>query len=163
MTPHACPVCFGHGTVSKPPHVAGDQPSWTDNQSDPYACRACNGTGIVWESYIMVQPVYAILSELGSKPNGHIEIGMLPKGQNESERSPGMTPDSCPVLRGGPFHGRTAWFPASLMGADRTVRLSVPAPAGPVSGDLPDLNSRPLVARYRYNHAQTSLVFVDYD
>ncbi len=70
---------------------------------------------------------------------------------------------SDPTLSGGPFHGRTAWFPSSLMGADRTVRLPVPEPVGPVSGDLPDLNSRVLVARYRCNHAQSSLVFIGYD
>ena len=49
MTPHACPVCYGQGTVSKPPHVAGDQLTWTDNRTDTYPCRACKGTGVVWE------------------------------------------------------------------------------------------------------------------
>lgn len=49
MTPYKCPVCHGHGTVSKPPWVAGDQRDWVDSGSggDAYACRACHGSGIV--------------------------------------------------------------------------------------------------------------------
>ena len=49
MTPHECPVCSGHGTVSKPPHVAGDQVEWTATGTDLYPCHACKGTGVVWE------------------------------------------------------------------------------------------------------------------
>jgi len=48
MIPHKCPVCNGHGTVSRPPWIAGDVSTWTGN-ADTYPCKACNGTGIVWE------------------------------------------------------------------------------------------------------------------
>jgi len=51
MIPHQCPVCNGHGTVSKPPWVAGDIQGWTDCSTVPYVCRACEGTGIIWESH----------------------------------------------------------------------------------------------------------------
>lgn len=47
-TPHTCPPCNGHGTVSRPPWIAGDQESWTASSTNPYPCRACGGTGIVW-------------------------------------------------------------------------------------------------------------------
>lgn len=46
--PHRCPVCEGTGLVSKPPHIAGDQQTWTDSQPRPYPCQACGGSGIVW-------------------------------------------------------------------------------------------------------------------
>ncbi len=46
--PHKCPVCIGTGLVSRPPGVAGDVDSWTDNQTAPYPCRACGGAGIIW-------------------------------------------------------------------------------------------------------------------
>jgi DnaJ-class molecular chaperone len=49
MKPHKCPVCRGQGTVSKPPHIAGDQDAWVSSDVGPYMCRACNGTGIIWE------------------------------------------------------------------------------------------------------------------
>jgi hypothetical protein len=49
MIPHKCPVCDGAGTVLRPPWIAGDVPCWVDNSSGPYQCRACIGTGIVWE------------------------------------------------------------------------------------------------------------------
>lgn len=50
MTPHTCPVCNGQGKVSRPPYIPGNQESWMS--SDPFQtfdCRACTGTGIVWE------------------------------------------------------------------------------------------------------------------
>ena len=47
--PHKCPVCGGQGTVSKPPYIAGDQPTWTAFDSPPYPCLACNGTGVIWD------------------------------------------------------------------------------------------------------------------
>lgn len=48
--PHKCPVCDGAGKVSRPPDVPGDrQLRWTDGTL--YDCRACNGTGIVWEHF----------------------------------------------------------------------------------------------------------------
>jgi hypothetical protein len=48
MIPHACPVCNGAGTISKPPYVAGDQMQWGDSGTAPYPCPACGGTGIIW-------------------------------------------------------------------------------------------------------------------
>ena len=47
MTPHACPVCYGHGRMSNLPPLADYQPPLMDDGRDPYPCRACNGTGIV--------------------------------------------------------------------------------------------------------------------
>lgn len=49
MKPHKCPVCDGTGLVSKPSHIAGDIHMWTDSQTAPYPCRACTGSGIIWE------------------------------------------------------------------------------------------------------------------
>lgn len=48
--PHQCPVCNGHGNsfIRPPPWLAGDQP-WPPGGTDQYRCRACNGTGIVWD------------------------------------------------------------------------------------------------------------------
>lgn len=43
-----CPVCDGTGLVSRPPHIAGDQESWTDSSAGPWMCSACNGTGIIF-------------------------------------------------------------------------------------------------------------------
>ena len=47
--PHCCPVCHGAGTVSRPPWVAGDQPTWDAGGIEFYECRACKGSGMVWE------------------------------------------------------------------------------------------------------------------
>lgn len=47
MTPHRCPVCNGTGLVSRPPWIAGDQPTWTDTSAGPYLCNACAGTGVI--------------------------------------------------------------------------------------------------------------------
>ena len=47
-TPHKCPVCDGTGLVSRPPHIAGDVEIWTDSQTGPYVCPACNGMCIVY-------------------------------------------------------------------------------------------------------------------
>ena len=47
--PFACSVCNGHGTVNRPPWIAGDQLEWAASDSGPYECRACGGTGIVWK------------------------------------------------------------------------------------------------------------------
>lgn len=49
LIPHCCPVCNGHGTVSRPPWVAGDAESWAHTDTGPYTCQACKGTGIIWE------------------------------------------------------------------------------------------------------------------
>jgi len=47
--PHACPVCNGFGTVSRPPHVAGDVLAWSSSSAGPYTCPACKGAGVLWE------------------------------------------------------------------------------------------------------------------
>lgn len=46
--PHKCPVCEGIGTTSRPPYVAGDQATWYASDCR-FPCRACKGSGIVWE------------------------------------------------------------------------------------------------------------------
>ena len=46
--PFSCPVCFGHGSVSKPPHIPGDQVVCTAGSACGYPCHACRGTGIIW-------------------------------------------------------------------------------------------------------------------
>jgi len=48
MKIYKCPVCNGQGTVSKPPHITGDQETWVDNSASPYTCHACSGTGVIW-------------------------------------------------------------------------------------------------------------------
>jgi len=58
MTPFMCPVCNGHGTVSKPPWIAGDVYAWVGCALRTYPCPACGGTGIIWlkseeESYVI--------------------------------------------------------------------------------------------------------------
>ena len=45
---YRCPACNGHGTVSRPPWIAGDQETWPASSIETYSCRACGGTGIVW-------------------------------------------------------------------------------------------------------------------
>ena len=48
-SPHVCPVCNGHGTVTRPPWVAGDASTWAAaGASDLYPCHACAGKGLVW-------------------------------------------------------------------------------------------------------------------
>lgn len=64
-TPHCCPVCNGHGTVSRPPHTAGDVPTWGASGIETYPCRACEGTGIVW-SHSVIQHVRHTPSERGT-------------------------------------------------------------------------------------------------
>ena len=46
--PHKCPACNGHGTVSRPPWIPGDQETWDAATTTTYQCRACGGSGIVW-------------------------------------------------------------------------------------------------------------------
>ena len=48
MTLYKCPVCNGQGSVNRPPWVAGDQQEWSDTNTGPYLCQACQGTGILW-------------------------------------------------------------------------------------------------------------------
>ncbi len=46
--PFSCPTCYGHGTVQKPPWIAGDQLTWTGSSVELYQCPSCSGTGIIW-------------------------------------------------------------------------------------------------------------------
>ena len=48
-TPHCCPNCGGHKTVSKPPWIAGDKNEWPSSGTKTYPCPTCNETGIIWE------------------------------------------------------------------------------------------------------------------
>ena len=50
MAKQACPVCRGSGLVTRPPHIAGDQDTWTDSRTAPYTCPVCRGTGLVEET-----------------------------------------------------------------------------------------------------------------
>lgn len=45
--PYKCPVCDGAGKVSRPPWVAGDQPTWSGDSFALYDCQACT-KGILW-------------------------------------------------------------------------------------------------------------------
>lgn len=40
-----CPVCDGTGLVSRPPWIAGDQPTWSSTSCGPYPCKRCGGLG----------------------------------------------------------------------------------------------------------------------
>ena len=42
----SCPKCNGQGTVSKPPHLAGDITQWTSSETS-YTCDVCNGAKII--------------------------------------------------------------------------------------------------------------------
>lgn len=55
-TPHKCPVCDDTGKVSRPPYVAGDQPTWEGTSIGTYPCPACHGTGIIWEANFTIGP-----------------------------------------------------------------------------------------------------------
>jgi Zn finger protein HypA/HybF involved in hydrogenase expression len=44
---YLCPNCHGQKTVSKPPHIAGDQETWTAGDSKLYPCPTCNGMGYI--------------------------------------------------------------------------------------------------------------------
>ncbi len=41
-----CPKCDGQGTVSKPPHIAGDVYEWSSS-SISHTCDICNGNKII--------------------------------------------------------------------------------------------------------------------
>ena len=41
-----CPKCNGQGSVSIPPHVAGDVGQWTSSATQ-YVCDVCNGAKII--------------------------------------------------------------------------------------------------------------------
>jgi hypothetical protein len=50
MIPHMCPVYNGQGLASRPPWIPGDIPRWdSSNAGATYQCRACGGTGIIWQ------------------------------------------------------------------------------------------------------------------
>jgi len=49
---YQCPVCNGHGTISKPPWVAGDKLTWSDIGTGLYKCKACDGTGVLWHENV---------------------------------------------------------------------------------------------------------------
>ncbi len=51
----SCPTCHGHGIVSKPPWLAGDQMTWAASSCSCYPCRSCNGSGIVWSEVDYIQ------------------------------------------------------------------------------------------------------------
>jgi hypothetical protein len=42
-----CPICDGTGLVSRPPGVAGDQPTFVSTSCGPWPCRPCTGTGLL--------------------------------------------------------------------------------------------------------------------
>jgi hypothetical protein len=46
-----CPICRGTGLVSRPPHIAGDQPYFVSDSSGPWPCNGCNGIGLVLVAY----------------------------------------------------------------------------------------------------------------
>lgn len=50
MKPYKCPVCDGAGHVQRPPWVAGDQHEWSSGTAQTYPCKACAGTGPVWDN-----------------------------------------------------------------------------------------------------------------
>jgi hypothetical protein len=72
-TPHACPVCQGAGTVSKPPHVAGDQEQWSGCDTAMSRCNPCGGSGIVWEPDYGISPPLA--DNTGITPRWRRETG----------------------------------------------------------------------------------------
>ena len=80
--PHKCPVCEGQGTVSRPPHVAGDVHEWTDTSAGPWTCHACDGKGVVWE------PVTPETDELPAWP-------WAPMPSWEPNYVKTMTPNEC--------------------------------------------------------------------
>ena len=45
-----CPICDGSGLVSRPAHVAADQPSFGSSNAGPWACPTCNGLRIILEA-----------------------------------------------------------------------------------------------------------------
>lgn len=42
-----CPVCNGHGTISRPPNIAGDQQTWPGWGTSLYMCPCCNGHKVI--------------------------------------------------------------------------------------------------------------------
>ena len=44
-----CPNCNGQRTVSRPPHVAGDQDTWISGNTGPYPCPTCDAKGYINE------------------------------------------------------------------------------------------------------------------
>jgi hypothetical protein len=42
-----CPKCDGTGLMSRPPGIAGDQPTWTSHTLGPYVCNLCDGHKVI--------------------------------------------------------------------------------------------------------------------
>ena len=42
-----CPACDGTGLTIRPPWIAGDKKVWVSSDTGPYACKCCNGSGII--------------------------------------------------------------------------------------------------------------------
>ena len=61
-TPYKCPVCSGTGRVRGDSYVTMFLPT-TDE------CRACNGTGVVWESAAQAWSSRQSCSKCGCKPD----------------------------------------------------------------------------------------------
>jgi len=55
MKPHKCPVCNGSGKVFWPPSADSD-PGSSGDLAGHWDCRACDGTGIVWEPAQSLEP-----------------------------------------------------------------------------------------------------------
>lgn len=64
--PHRCPVCDGHGTVSRPPNIAGDQPCWSSSDLRPWPCPACEGQGVLWEPETVSVPFQQVVQNPGT-------------------------------------------------------------------------------------------------
>ena len=42
-----CPKCDGQGTVSKPPHLAGDIETWSSCSFGAHKCNLCEGKMVI--------------------------------------------------------------------------------------------------------------------
>ena len=49
MTPHACPVCAGRGVVPPGFYTFG-----LASSTAPETCRACQGSGVLWETEAVI-------------------------------------------------------------------------------------------------------------
>lgn len=45
-----CPNCHGQKTVSRPPWMAGDQPTWESDGTGNYNCPTCQAMGYLFFS-----------------------------------------------------------------------------------------------------------------
>ncbi len=44
---YRCPNCYGQQTVSRPPHIAGDQQEWATANTALYPCPTCDAKGYI--------------------------------------------------------------------------------------------------------------------